>query len=110
MKTEFRLKKAYQYKYVFNKGKGVKDENFVVLTCPTAKGKKIGFSISKKYGKAVQRNRLRRQLKAAFDQILPNVTEGINVVVLPRKSTAYQFGDIVQSLTVLCKKANIWKK
>ena len=108
MKSIYRLKKNYQYNYVYKHAESVADKNFVLLYCESnAKMSKAGFSISKKYGKAVARNRIRRQLKAAVAAVMPNVKEGYNVIFIPRQREAYVFEDVTKSVQALLKKAGL---
>ena len=111
MKSIYRLKKNYQYNYVYKHANSVADKNFILLYC-TSNGKtsKVGFSISKKYGKAVQRNRIRRQLKAAVSAFMPNVKDGYNAVLIPRRHDEYEFAEISDSVTKLFEKAGLMKE
>lgn len=108
MKSTYRLKKNYQYNYVYKHANSVADKNFILLYCES-KGKqsKVGFSVSKKYGKAVQRNRIRRQLKAAVSGVMPHCRDGFNAVLIPRKHEAYCYADIVASVNKLFEKAGL---
>ena len=58
MERRFRLKKEGTFKYVFNKGMRFPAKDFVLVTAPSKEGLKIGFSVSKKCGKAVVRNKI----------------------------------------------------
>lgn len=110
MQSIYRLKKNYQYNYVYKHADSVADKNFVMLYCPSnTKQSKFGFSVSKKYGKAVARNRIRRQMKAALCSIAPSVAEGYNVIFIPRRHEAYLFGDVLESVNSLLKKAGLLK-
>ena len=111
MKSIYRLKKNYQYNYVYKHALSVADKNFILLYCESnSKQSKVGFSVSKKYGKAVCRNRIRRQLKAAVNTLMPNAREGFNAVIIPRRHEAYDYADIVSSLTRLLDKAGLTKQ
>ncbi len=111
MKSIYRLKKNHQYNYVYKHAKSVGDKNFLMLYCTSnTKQTKVGFSVSKKYGHAVERNRIRRQMKAVVSQLMPNVISGYNVVFVPRKSQPYLFADIQQSITALLQKASLLPK
>lgn len=60
-----RLKKDSEYRTVYKKGKSTADANLVMYILKKDQGeeKRFGFTISKKIGKAVVRNRIRRILK-----------------------------------------------
>ena len=108
MKSIYRLKKNYQYNYVYKHAESVADKNFILLYCASKiKQSKVGFSVSKKYGKAVRRNRIRRQLKAAVSVVMPNVKDYFNAVFIPRRHDAYQYGEIVESVNNLFAKAGL---
>lgn len=108
MKSCYRLKKNYQYNYVYKHAQSVADKNFVVLYCKSNKTQsQVGFSVSKKYGHAVCRNRIRRQMKAAVSAVMPRVKNGFNVVMVPRRSRPYRFEEIVESTEKLFQKAGL---
>ena len=108
MKSIYRLKKNYQYNYVYKHAESVADKNFVMLYCASKSNQsKVGFSVSKKFGKAVARNRVRRQLKAAVSSVIPQVKGGYNVIFIPRLHESYLFDDITQSVQYLLKKAGL---
>ena len=106
MQSIYRLKKNYQYNYVYKHATSVADKYFVMLYCPSnVKQTKVGFSVSKKYGKAVKRNRIRRQMKAAVSSVICRVVDGYNVVFIPRRHEAYAFSDVLASVENLLAKA-----
>ena len=108
MQAIYRLKKNYQYNYVYKHAEKVSDKFFIVLYCKSKiKQSKIGFSVSKKYGCAVQRNKLRRQMKSVVMQFASNLTPYYNVVIVPKKMPPYNFCDMQKSLTNLFNKAGL---
>lgn len=108
MKSIYRLKKNYQYNYVYKHAKSIADKRFVMLYClNNNKQSKVGFSVSKKYGNAVKRNRIRRQLKAALSMFMPNVVSGYNLIFIPRRSEQYLFADITESVKMLLDKSGL---
>ena len=110
MKSTYRLKKNYQYNYVYKHASSVADKNFILLYCESnVKQSKVGFSVSKKYGKAVQRNRIRRQLKSAVSALMPSAKEGFNAVFIPRRHEAYEFAELASSVKKLLEKAGLLK-
>ena len=58
------LKKNYEFQFVFKKGKRYSSKSFGLIVAPIKKKyPKFGIVISKKIGKAVVRNKKRRQIK-----------------------------------------------
>ena len=50
---------------------------------------RLGLTTSKKIGGAVQRNRARRVLRAAFREILPRFQSGYDIVLVARTKTTF---------------------
>lgn len=110
MKACYRLKKNFQYNYVYKHAQSVADKHLVLLFCSNRNvPSQVGFSVSKKYGHAVQRNRIRRQMKAAAAQFMPNVKRGYNLIFVPRRHEEYNFGQLTQSMEGLLSKAGLLK-
>ncbi len=49
----------------------------------------MGITTSKKIGNAVERNRSRRVIRAAFRDIFPSVKGGYDIVFVARSKTGY---------------------
>jgi ribonuclease P protein component len=59
----------------------------VILASPADgdQGARVGFTVTKKIGSAVVRNRLKRRLRAAVHQILPAVARvGVDYILIGR--------------------------
>ncbi len=104
-----RLKHRNDFKTVYQKGRRRKSKNLTLLTlrCNRATGKglkifsnglnnsgagettptQIGISISQKVSKrAVVRNRIKRQIRAAMRFLLPRLSDGWNLVIVVHPS------------------------
>ena len=58
------LKKNKEFNYIYKKGERVSTEHFTLFVVKSKYERfKIGFSVSKKLGKANKRNKLKRRLK-----------------------------------------------
>jgi ribonuclease P protein component len=58
----------------------------VLVTLPNETGDlRIGVTASHAVGQAVQRNRVRRRLKACFDEFIPELQSGWNIVAVARQ-------------------------
>ena len=63
-RIDHRLRKNKQFEYIFKRGKRTSTKNFNLFSLETKyECYKIGFSISKKMGKANKRNLLKRRLR-----------------------------------------------
>jgi len=65
---------------------------------------RIGLIVGRRYGNAVERNRLRRHLREAFRLDRAALPPGLDIVVLPFRNS-FRLEDLRQSFRSLCAKA-----
>lgn len=84
---ETRLKKRKQFNYLFKSGKYSTSEyfNLIYLKVKT-KNYKIGYSISKKVGKAVVRNKVKRRLKECILKLSPFIKKEFYIIISAKPS------------------------
>ena len=110
LKKEYRLRKNADFRKVYRSAKSVSTK-YLVLYPKMRKGEsiRIGFSISKKVGKANVRNKARRRIKESYRlNIDANVKYGYDIVFIARvaiKEADYK--DIEKSMNHLVKKAGL---
>ncbi|QSO50872.1 ribonuclease P protein component [Alicyclobacillus curvatus] len=109
MQSEFRLRENRDFRRVFQRGRSLATGRFVLYWYKSTGPRfRVGFSISKKVGNAVTRNRLKRRLRACFQEFVP-VLQGVSVdfVVIARKGCAEAtFDEIRSDMYKLLKKAH----
>ena len=107
------IKKDSDFRKIYQKGKSLADRNLVIYTMKNrSDNTRIGISISKKVGKAHERNRIRRCIKEAYRlNIDSRVATGYDLVFIARINAAdKEYRDLEKSLKYICKRANIMKK
>lgn len=88
MQKQFRIRKNGQFQYVYRKGKGVSTRH-ILLSYVRAGKLQVGFSVSKKVGNAVTRNRVKRRLRECFRRMIPGLKKGF-YIFSARQSAAEQ--------------------
>ena len=96
---DHRLRKNSQFQYVYKKGERVSTDNFTLFVVKSKfENYKIGFSISKKLGKANKRNLLKRRMREVCRRYA-NVPPFCNIVILAReKATELDFEGVKAEL------------
>ena len=103
MERRYRLKKNRAFQYVYRKGHSVACRNLVMLLAP-GRELKVGFSVSKKTGNAVTRNRIKRRLRECFRPYLGDVKTGLYVIVARPSAAEAAFDDLRRDMRYLLKK------
>jgi ribonuclease P protein component len=55
-----------------------------VRVLPTGRPTRVGFVCGRRFGGAVERNRGRRIMRAAWGQLVPRVVDGYDIVIVAR--------------------------
>ena len=107
-----RLKKNWEFKRVYRNGRTVVSRNIVLYYCPNDhEYNRIGFSISKKVGKSVVRNRIRRVYKEAFKAVDKYLVKGYDFILIARKPAVdASFRQASKELFNLCRKGQLVAK
>ena len=100
-----RIKKNADFQKLFNKGKKVFSPNITLLYFSAHK-LSMGVAVSKKHGKAVVRNRIKRLLRAAFAETLDLLEKNYAVILVPKVGGEYTFEAFKRSLKICFKKVN----
>jgi ribonuclease P protein component len=81
-----RLSRRVEFERVYRQGKSFGNKQLVLYTFPNAATcrPRLGLSVSRKVGGSVERNRVKRLLREAFDELEGSVPDGQDVVVVAR--------------------------
>lgn len=103
------LKKNYQFRAVYNKGKSVANRLLVMYVLQNGKlSNRLGISVSKKVGKSVVRSHVTRLIRENYRLLENNLKPGYDIVVIARASAACAtYADIQKSFLHLARKQSI---
>jgi ribonuclease P protein component len=100
-----RIKKNTHFQKLFKKGKKVFSPNITLLYFPSDK-LSMGVAVSKKHGKAVKRNRIKRLLRAAFSDCCNMLERPFDIILIPKTEEEYTYEAFKKSLKICFKKVN----
>jgi ribonuclease P protein component len=102
-----RLRLKRDYTRVFEHKCRAADENLIVYVAPNDRSwSRLGLSVSRKVGKAVRRNRVRRWIREAFRTSRQELPTGVDIVCVAKPVTAQKtFEDVKASLVRLARRA-----
>lgn len=112
MQKVYRLKKGFQFNYIYRKGKSVAGKEMVLMFARNRNGKiLIGVSVSKKIGKSTVRNKVKRRIKESARLLIPQMDKRYNYVIIARTGAVESsYSQISQTLKYLLKKAQLLNK
>ena len=86
IKKENRLKKRKHFSYIFKNGSRISSKHITINYIKTKyKNHKIGFSVSKKIGNAVIRNKVKRRLKEIIRIEQHKINKNFNYIIVARE-------------------------
>jgi len=102
----YRLKRKSDFDKLFSKGKKVYSRSLTMLYFPS-EDFKIGYSVSKKHGNAVKRNRIKRLLRASAREAFKDLKKNYRIVIMPKVREEYLYEKFVSEMNYLKKKENL---
>lgn len=104
-----RLRSSKDFKRVYARGRSYVDPMAVLYALNTREpGRRIGFSVSKKLGGSVDRNRIKRRLREACKSLLLELRPGFDAVIVGRSRIKEASKDSVREvLAALFERARL---
>jgi len=112
LQAKYRLKKRSDFRAVFHRGRSFANRQFVLYVYKRkTKGPfRLGISISRKVGKAVIRNRMKRMIKEVVRGWAPKLKPQVDLVVIVRKqAVGMDYQQVKRSLRHLFNKVNLFQ-
>ena len=105
------LKKNYEFRRLYNKGKSAATPYVVVYVKRTGRDtNRLGITVSNKIGKAVVRNKVRRRLREIYRLNEQKFLPGYDLVVVARsRAVTAPYGKLESAYLHLAKKLGVLK-
>ncbi|KXG76376.1 Ribonuclease P protein component [Fervidicola ferrireducens] len=110
MNKRLRLTKNFEFMSVYKKGRRAGCPLFTMYAKENDLGyTRLGVSVSKKIGKSVARNKVKRRIKEAFRTSYDEVKRGFDVVISVKEEVKNaDYHEIKRQMINLLKKLNLW--
>ena len=97
-----RLRRAADFAAVFAQRRSVGDRVLLIFARENQmEHSRLGLSVSRKVGHAVQRNRWKRLIREAFRRQRADLPAGLDLVVIPRRDVRPRLNEVAASLVEL---------
>jgi ribonuclease P protein component len=104
LSQEQRIRSGGDFRRCYNGGRAGDAHLLVFVTRNGMEYSRVGVSVSKKHGNAVQRNRKKRLLREAYRGLQHDLPQGFDLVLVPRQRADSELGDFTSSLKRLTRK------
>jgi ribonuclease P protein component len=107
---KYKIRKNSEFRVVYKKGKSIANRLLVLYIFRNIKKlNRTGVSVSKKVGKSVIRNKVRRLIKESYRLNNTNLKQGYDLVFIARNSAKNRsFLEIQKAMLELFKKAGLY--
>lgn len=99
------LRRPADFRRVYAARRSVSDDSLIVYAFPNGLShNRVGFSVSRKVGGAVTRNRIRRLFREAYRQTKHQMPTGLDLVLIPRSSDEPKLAALMDNLPRMVEK------
>ena len=111
MNRSYSLKRHKEFRYTYARGRSHSTPLFTLVYAKSRNETvRVGFSVSKRVGNAVQRNRAKRRMRAALTPMIGEISGGWNVVFIARPEVLdAPFAEIGKQMESLLRRAGLWR-
>ena len=112
MKKSFRVKREKDFKAIFKDGTSFANRKFVVYQLENQQNHfRVGLSVSKKLGKAVTRNQIKRRIRHILLSVREHLADNVDFVVIARKGVeGLDYAEMEKNLLHVLKLSKIYQE
>lgn len=109
MKKTVSIKENREFSYLYRRGKFVSSDCLIIYFRPNRFScNRLGITVSKKVGKAVIRNKVRRRIKECYRELEGILPVGYDFVIVARTAAALaDYKKIMSAFKYMLKKAGL---
>src|SRR5699024_3264048 len=111
MDKRYRLRNNREFKKVFDNGKNFWNRNLILYRKKNDLDRtRLGITITRKFGNAVVRNRVRRRLNEIYRLNLYRINDGYDLVIIPKKNAVdLSYEELKSALEHILKISKVLK-
>ena len=108
----YRLRNNMEFKKVYNGGKNYWNRNLVLYVRKNNMvNSRVGYSITKKIGNSVVRNKVRRRMKEIYRLNFSDIKEGYDLIFIPKKNIVdISYKDLESAMLHIMKLSKVFKE
>ena len=106
------LKKNYEFRRLYSKGKSALTKSLVVYCRTTGRPEnRVGFTVSNKIGNAVKRNKIRRRLREILRHHEGEMKDHLELVIVARTRAAFSdYHQLESDFLKACEELSLFRK
>ncbi|MBQ1821521.1 MAG: ribonuclease P protein component [Clostridia bacterium] len=111
MDRTYSLKRHKEFRYTYARGKSQSTPLFALVYAKSRNETvRVGFSVSKRVGNAVRRNRAKRRMRESLTPMLGRIPGGFNVIFVAKPDVPdAPFSELQKQMEALLKRAGLWR-
>ncbi|MBU5437972.1 ribonuclease P protein component [Tissierella sp. MSJ-40] len=111
MNKKYRLRNNMEFKKVYNGRKNYWNRNLILYIRRNGlDNSRVGYSITKKIGNSVVRNKVRRRMKEIYRLNFHNIKEGYDLIFIPKKNVVdISYKELESAMLHLLKLSGLLK-
>ena len=112
MDSKLTLKKNYEFRRLYSKGKSAVTPYMVVYCMRSSREtRRVGYTVSTKLGKAVTRNKIRRRLREIYRLSSPRLVDGVDMVIVARaKCVGAEYSKMEKAFLRACTELKLLRE